>query len=268
MEDSKRLYTQNENNSGFAAESDEVSLVAIFRIIKSNILWILAVGAVLAILTAIGTKLFVTPTYRSYSSMYVYSNVDTSGTITNAELQAAENLADTYVQILKSRSISKLAWERTKATYDKAASLSLEAFQRMVSVGTVNGTQILRVTATSEDPYLSEAIANAYADIAPREITRITRVGGVEIIDYAEASMSPIGSNLVRNTGIALVVGVALTALFFVLRTLLDTTVYTKEDVEETTDVPVLGTIPEILVSNGKHELWVAVEKEYLGNDN
>ena len=80
--------------------------------------------------------------------------------------------------------------------------------------------------------------------------------------------MSPIGSNLVRNTGIALVVGVALAALFFVLRTLFDTTVYTKEDVEETTDVPVLGTIPEILVSNGKHELWVAVEKEYLGNDN
>ena len=292
MEDNTQVYTQEGagSNHGGSGQSmplqnqlmmhrgqtafnnstadDEISLVAIFRILQNNILWIAGVGIVLAILVALGTKLFIAPTYRSYSTMYVYSNVESTGTITNSELQAAENLADTYVEILNSRNISKLALERTKATYSGAGDLTVGQFEDLVTIETSNGTQILKVTAVTEDPYLSAAIANAYAEIAPSEITRITKVGGVEIVDYAEANLNKVGPSTTRNTAIALILGAVVTAAFLVIKTLYDTTLYTKEDIEETTDIPVLSTVPEIASAEGKNEMWVAVEKEYLGNDN
>jgi capsular polysaccharide biosynthesis protein len=49
-----------------------------------------------------------------------------------------------------------------------------------------------------------------------------------------------------RNTVTGVLIGILLASLFFVLRTLTNTTVWSEDDLTRQYDIPVLGTIPAL----------------------
>lgn len=58
----------------------------------------------------------------------------------------------------------------------------------MVNVSVVSDTQLLEVLVTSTNPELACKIANSFAKVAPTEIVRITKAGGVEVVDRPEVA--------------------------------------------------------------------------------
>ena len=89
------------------AGGTELSLWDVAKILLSKLHWVLLAGIVAAALVYMAISVFVTPTYESRVSFYVYNSTNNTaqGTINNSDLQAAESLATTYSKILESNSV-------------------------------------------------------------------------------------------------------------------------------------------------------------------
>lgn len=232
----------------------ELSLWDAARVLLTKFHWLLLAGIVVAVGVYIAISMFVNPTYESRVSFYVYNGTNSSsqGTINNSDLQAAESLATTYSKILESNSVLDSVLDDLRSD----GSLSRKELGRMVDVSVVSDTQLLEVVVTSTDSNFSYRIANSFAKVAPAEIVRITKAGGVEVVDWPEIATEKSAPRTVFDSIIGFVVGVILTSVVIVLRMLADTTIYLPEDIERLTGMTVLGQIPNINVTNGDFAYW------------
>lgn len=256
METAKRTY-----------EETEIDLMEVFQVILSRWIPIVAIGLLAAILAGVGTTLFITKKYTATASMYVYTNTKgaESGTITSAELSAADNLIKTYQAIVKSNAALAVVSERLNSEHPEYAQFNVTSgsIKNMTSVNVPTGTKLLEIKVVTVDPQLSADIANTFARYVPDEIIRITKAGGVEIVDYAVVPKTHSSPSLTRNVAIGLLAGLLVSAAFFVLKALLDTTIYSAEEIAKVTNCPVIGNIPHVEVAGETPEPWnVSVKKE------
>ena len=253
-------------------EETEIDLMEIFQILLNRWIPIVAVGLLGAILAGVWTNFFITKKYTATASMYVYTNPKgtESGTVTNADLVAADNLIKTYQAIVKSNAALGVVSERLNLEHPEYASYHVTAgtLKGATSVNVPSGTKLLEIRVVTVDPQLSADIANTFANYVPEEIVRITKAGGVEIVDYATKPGSHSSPNLTRNVAIGLLVGLAVSAAFFVLRALLDTTVYSTEEISKVTGCPVIGNIPHVEPAGETPEPWIVSVKEEISHGN
>ena len=238
----------NESKKPYASVGGtELSLWDITKILLAKIHWLLLAGVVVAAGVYAVVTIFVTPTYESRVSFYVYNSADNSsqGTINNSDLQAAESLATTYSKILASNSVLDSVLSDLRAE----TSLSRKELSRMVNVSVV-----------STDPELACKIANSFAKVAPTEIVRITKAGGVEVVDRPEVATEKSAPRTVFDSAIGFVVGVILASVAIILRMMADTTIYLPEDIEKSAGVTVLGQIPDIHATNENAGCWKLAE--------
>ncbi len=243
----------NENQQALRARSDELSLWSVMRLLLSKIHWLLLAGAVLGLCVYLVTVLFITPTYESRVSFYVYNTSDSTsrpGTINNNDLQAAESLAETYSKILQSNSVLDAVLS------DIGSGMARKDLGEMVSVSVVSGTQLLEVVITSTDANFACQVANSFAKVAPTEIVRITKAGGVEVVDRPEVATEKASPRTLFNTAVGFAAGVVLFAIVLILRTLSDRTIYLPEDLDEMVGATILGQIPEILAQDSAYTYW------------
>ena len=137
----------------------------------------------------------------------------------------------------------------------------------MTSITVPTGTKLIEVDIKTGDPVLSADIANTFAKYAPAQIIRITKAGGVEIVDYATVPKSASSPNLMRNVVIGFAAGVILAALFFVLRAYLDTTIYGSEEVHKVSQCPIIGTVPMIVIGSEELTPWEVSLREDITNE-
>lgn len=216
---------------------------------------LLAAGAVLALAVFLLLHFWVTPTYESRVSFYVYNTSDgktSSGTINSSDLQAAESLATTYSEILASNSVLDAVLE----DLGEKSSINRKDLSEMTEVSVVSDTQLLEVTVTSTDPKFACEIAKSFAKAAPKEMVRITKAGGVEVVDQPEVATEKTSPRTVLDTAVAFMVGVLLMMVAVILRTTSDTTLYLAEDVEELSDMTLLGQVPQIAAAKEMDDIW------------
>ena len=249
----------NENNRlQDTAGGTELSLWDVAKILLSKLHWLVLAGLVAAALVYAAVTFFVTPTYQSRVSFYVYNSTNNAsqGTINNSDLQAAESLATTYSKILESNSVLDSVLEDMRAE----ATLSRKELNHMVKVSVVSDTQLLEVTVTSTDPKLACQIADSFAKVAPTEIVRITKAGGVEVVDRPEVAHGKSSPRTMFDSTIGFLIGVVLISVLIVVRILADTTIYLPEDIERAANVTILGMIPEINITNDTYAEWTLTE--------
>ena len=176
----------DDNRPRGAAGSDEIAFGDILKLLLSRFHWVLLAGVVAAALVYTAITVFVTPTYESRVSFYVYNSASNAAhdTINNSDLQAAESLAATYSKILE----SNFVLDSVLTDIRGETALSRKELNRMVQVSVISDTQLLEVVVTSADPELACRIADAFATVAPTEIVRITKAGGVEVVDRPEVA--------------------------------------------------------------------------------
>ena len=241
------------------ANSIEVmSLWDIVRLLLSKIHWLLLAGIIAAAGVYAAVTIFVTPTFESRVSFYVYNSMQNAsqGTINNSDLQAAENLATTYSKILTSNSVL----DSVLNDIETDEPLSRKKLSRMVDVSVISDTQLLEVVITATDPKLAYKIAYSFTNVAPTEIVRITKAGGVEVVDQPEIATEKSSPKTVFDSAIGFIIGAMLASVVIVLRALADTTIYLPEDIEKATNVTILGQIPDINVSDVASTYWTLTE--------
>lgn len=250
----------DDNRLRAAAGSGEIAFGDILKLLLSRFHWVLLAGVVAAALVYTAITVFVTPTYQSRVSFYVYNSASNAAhdTINNSDLQAAESLAATYSKILESNSVL----DSVLADIRGETALSRKELNRMVRVSVISDTQLLEVVVTSADPKLACRIADAFAKVAPTEIIRITKAGGVEVVDRPEVASEKTAPRTGFDSAIGFVLGVIVISVILVLRMLADTTIYLPENLAQAADVTMLAAIPEINIADDAHTGWILTEGE------
>lgn len=241
------------------SSGSEITLWNVVRLLLGKFYWLLLCGAVLGLVVFLVTTFLITPTYESRVSFYVYNTSDSAsntGTINNNDLQAAESLATTYSKILESNSVLDAVLKDLGSN----AEITRKDLGDMVEVAVISDTQLLEVVITSTDARFSCKVATAFAKTAPTEIVRITKAGGVEVVDYPEVATEKATPRTVFDTVVGFVVGLIIASVVIILKTLSDTTIYLPEDIDGMTGITVLGQIPEIEAGDSTYNYWNVVK--------
>lgn len=228
-----------ENNKSDIEGIDLIKIIDIAKYLWKYIVWIVIVGILGAAFCGVATKVLIKPKYQATATMYVYSENSESGVITNNEITMAKSLVNTYCEILTSETILELVVKNLSGL-----DLTTAQLRKMISTEIVKDTQVILVRVEADTPQTAMDITNAIAEEAPAEIVRITKAGGVEIVDYAKLPQSEINNNVIRNAVLGFLFGcIALTGVL-ILKLMIDRKVNVEDDIAWISDLPVLGTVP------------------------
>ena len=248
----------NEQSRRAAQNSNSINVLSIVKLLLSKFHIILLAGIIFAGVVFLIVSYLVTPTYESRVSFYVYNTSSTApqpGTINNSDLQAAESLATTYSKILSSNSVLDAVVESVNTTGGKEE-LERKDLGEMIKVSVITDTQLLEIVVTSADPTFACRIAAAFARVAPKEIVRITKAGGVEVVDRPEVPDEQTSPRRVFDTAVGFIIGAIIASLMLIIRMMSDTKIYLPEDIEEIPGMVILGQIPEIIITEPGKASW------------
>ena len=212
---------------------EEIDLLALAKYLFHYVVWIVAIGAAVGVMAAVGTKLLIQPAYEATSTLYVYSSEAQSGAITSSEISAAQDLTGTYKTILESDSVLDAAISKLGDT-----ELTAKDIREQMTVEVITDTQVLSITCQADTSEEAQQIANTVAEVSPVEIVRITKAGGVEVVDYAKLPTEPCNDNLLRNTAIGVLLGMFLTAAVLVIKKIANTKIVVRDDLKKVSDLP------------------------------
>ena len=225
-------------NRDFENEEITIDLTELFLALWSKIHLIILAGILVAFVSFIGTKLFITPMYTSTTSMYVLTRTGEGAGVTYNDLQTGTQLTQDYMELVKSRPVL----EQVIAVLNLDMTTG-ELSQAVTTENTAN-TRILTVSVRNEDPKTAKEIADALRESVSIQITEIMEADAVNTIEEANLPAHPSSPNVMRNLAIGAMLGVLLAAGVIVLIYMLDDTVKTPDDVEHYLGLHVLTSIP------------------------
>lgn len=220
----------------------ELDLFEILDILWRRAIWIIFFGICGGVMMYLYTVKMIVPMYSASASMYVYGdqNYKESEVQTSNDMSLGTRLASIYIVILQSDAVLDGVAEQLELGY------SGSDIRNMMSAQTIDESMAISVTIRNSDPVKAQMIANAVVDVAPAEIIRVVKAGGVEVIDYAKRPGVPYNINIRSNVIKGIMLGAALSILLFLLIEFLDTTIYREEDILNHFTIPVLGSIPDM----------------------
>lgn len=223
-------------------QEKEIDLRILWNVLRRNLATLIVAALIFAAGAFFVSKLLITKQYEADATLIVNNLTDDKNTINTSELQAARNLADVYSIIIKSDTILQDVIDNLKL------SLTYDELRNMVSVSSVNATQVINVTVTNTDPKKAKAIVSEIVKIAPPIIKDRVEAGSVEIISEAKISNNgnPVSPKTARNTAIGGLAGFVLMFAVVLIKELSNNTFKTEEDITEKLNMPLLGVIPAV----------------------
>ena len=226
-------------------------LEKILWILQKRIAYIMILGVLGGMAGGAYAYLTNSTLYRAEVSFYVYSDpdyvYDSSVNISNSEFTQAKNLVQSYILILKSNTILQKVLEEAGLDY------GTEGLSGRIGTSVVENTAVFYVYTYDSDPYRAMELANAIGRVAPKEIGRIVKSGGIEVIDYATLPEAPYSStSLVKYALVGFAGCFGASFVLFLLAGLMDTTIRRRYELKLAFRIPVLGDIPQIQAPDPK----------------
>lgn len=217
----------------------EIDLRRILLALWSRLWVILLAGALLGGLAFGYAWMFIMPTYSASAQMYVNNNYENSPGFSSSQLTAAQDLADTYMVIMRSRNVLDDVAEETGLPY------SYGQLRSMISASSVNDTEVFQVTVTGTNYVHCAQIANAVAKVLPDKIAAVVEGSSVRVVDRAVENPSPVGPDYGKYAMMGFIIGAGIAAVLVVVLNLMDTTINTEEFLSHVYhDTPLLAVIP------------------------
>ena len=233
----------------------EIDLKRVFLALWAQA-WIVVLAGIVCAAAAFSYAYFmITPTYTSNVSIYVNNTyVDNNKVISSSELSAAQHLADTYMVILKSRSVLDKVAEKTALGY------SGNTLKQMISAHAIDETEVFAVDVTCTDYKHAAIIANAIADVLPGRIAEVVEGSSVKVVDHAVENPSPVGPSYKKYMVLGAAIGILLSAGAVILADITNTTIVSEEYLTS-----VYPKIPLLTVVSGTGNLKSGYRKSRRG---
>lgn len=220
--------------------------VDLLQIIKSlwKKAWIIAVVTVLSGILGFCVAAFgITPKYSSSVMLYVNNGDFSVGdfiSFSSSQITGARSLVDTYIVMLNNRTTYNKVIEKAGVDY------TFDELEDMVVAESVNGTEVMRITVTSTDPYEAADIANAIAVVLPMRISEIIAGSSMEVVDSGAVNLKKVAPSITGFTVVGMLVGAIICVLVLVVIDMRDDTIRSEEYILQNYDYPILAKIPDL----------------------
>jgi capsular exopolysaccharide synthesis family protein len=133
--------------------------IDLWRLAKSGLRrwWLVLMGTALVAAAAYGLTSMKSPLYAASSGVMI-NPAQGSGNFDYQAILGSQSIAETYLQLVKSRAVLMDVIDELKLPYD------VSALDSKVSAKLVSGTTLIRITASDPDPQRAADIANATAN--------------------------------------------------------------------------------------------------------
>ena len=228
-------------------QNGEITIKDILDIFIPKLWFILLVGAICAVALG-GFASMKTNTYTAQSTFMMVkvpmSNSEATNTGLNAaEIEAMQQMISSSKYVLSSTSFCQKVRERL----DGYENVKISDIASMISVSLMDDTTCFAITTQSTDPKLSHDIANVVHELFPEDLMeRLPYAIKISTLDYPEVPENADDKNVARNAFIGGAAGLVLSALIVFLVAKFDVVIRSREKLEESFNIPILGVIPRL----------------------
>ncbi|MBX9012749.1 chain-length determining protein [Ligilactobacillus murinus] len=240
----------NKTNTVDKDNTTVINLKAFFQLLKKYSKFIIATSILGIVVAWLSAVVIITPKYGSSADILVNrktNDIQTQLNVQQADLQAI----NTYKDILKKPIIlgDVLKTLKEKDNY----SGNLEDLQNSLVITNETNSQVITVSAITENPYIARDMANIVSEVFTKKIKKIMQVDNVTVVSTAKVNTTPVSPNkkvmIMIGFLVGLGVGIAICGIKELLNTKVDSTSYLTDDLGLTN----LGVVYHI--ENGKRSI-------------
>lgn len=223
---------------------EELDLKQLVNIFWNKRLHVISIVLIFLIIGTVYTFLFVTPKYKSYTSLVLARSESTkenetdTSTITQTDITLNQKLVSTYSELVKSKNVLREVIKNLNINESE------ENLKDNITVSAVKDTELIQITVTNYYPDRASDIANEIAKVFTKKVGEIYNINNVYIVDEAERANTPYNINHIKDIAIFIAVGLIVSVGYVVVSNLLDTTVKSAEDIEKELGVVAIASIP------------------------
>lgn len=240
-------------------DMNEFNLSNIFIALKKH--WFLLVafiilGGCIGFLYSSGSPIL----YQTETTLYVEPSVN-SNQVNYDTIITNQKMVKTYTQIIKSRKILSKVQKVLDLDYD------FEDLDNMISVSSVNDTEIIKISVTSEYKDQAVKIANTTAVVFIDEIKKTMDITNIKVIDEAILNDVPVSPNVELNCILGVGIGLVVSLIIVFLLESSNNKIVTHEDIKKYLGIKSIGMIPhnsiDVEMNKNKNKKTKSIDDNY-----
>lgn len=220
-------------------ELDLKELIQIFWEKRVQIILIVAIFIVIGLIYTMG---FVKPKYKAETSLLLATNSSSqsnSDGITINDLNINSKLVSTYSDMVKKG--NKIPREVIK---NLGIDLQEDDVRKSITIQARDNADMIDIIVKYDDPLVAQKIANETAKVFIENVKQYYKIENLYIYDEAELETEPYNINHTKDILIFAVIGIVISFGYVLIANMLDTTIKSVQDIEKTSGVTVLASIP------------------------
>ncbi len=186
-----------------------------------------------------------TPIYQSQTSIYVGSRTPESST-SDDDILSLDRVISTYAAMVKSSPVAQGAIEASRAPRTTG-----EVVNETVAI-VIPNTNLIDISVIDTNPAVAESLANGVAASFIAQVQNLSASSGAAASEapsvsvFQEASLpgAPLPTSKKRDLVLGALFGLVVSVGIVLLIDYLDISFRSADDLEQHSDLPVLGTIP------------------------
>ncbi|MBE6562684.1 MAG: hypothetical protein E7660_03010 [Ruminococcaceae bacterium] len=182
------------------------------------------------------------PLYTASATMYVSNSNDVKYIYSTSDTYNAQKLIETCSVVIKTNKVIDKVVEQLDGKY-KASEI-----RGSINVSSVQETEVMQITCTTDDPNKSAEVCNAILVVVPDILKENIKVGAAEILDEAQVPTAKTNLPSFKQPFVYGVAAAVIAAVIIVVAYLLDTRIKSKEEITAQYGIPVLSDIPNFNV--------------------
>lgn len=236
------LSTQNTSplqKTPYATQNEiaEIDLLQLFFELKKNLLKIILAAIIGGVIAGAYSRFMIVPKYKSTAMMYVLSKETTLTSL--ADLQIGSQLTNDYKTIVTSRPVLENVAEKLDLNY------GYKRLAKKISISNPQNTRIITITAEDPNPQMAKKIADTVATISADMISDIMEMVPPKMIEPGEIPISKSSPSNGKNAALGAIAGIIAACIWIIWQMLMNDSIKTTEDVNNTLGISVLASIPE-----------------------
>lgn len=224
-------------------EENTISLQEIAYALKKRWKLIVLITIAATLVSAILSFFVIKPQYEASTKLFIgKQETQENNAYNNSDIMMYQKLMKTYAELAKTSDLVTKAVNSTNLNYNQ------KEIQRILNNLNVNpsaDTQILDLSFKGGNPKevlkVTEAITNEFI----LESKELIPNGNVQVIQKPQLPENPVSPNKKLNILIAFVLGLMIGVGLVLLMEYLDNTFKSREELEKTLELPIIGTIPD-----------------------
>lgn len=224
-------------------EENTISLQEIAYALKKRWKLIALITIAATLVSAILSFFVIKPQYEAKAKLFIgKQETQENNAYNNSDVMMYQQLMKTYAELVKTSDLVTKAVKSANLNYNQN---EIKGILNNLTATPSADTQILDLSFKGKNPKEVLKVTEAITDEFISESKELIPNGNVQVIQKPQLPEHPVSPNKKLNILIAFVLGLMIGVGIVLLLEYLDNTFKSREELEKTLDLPIIGAIPD-----------------------